>query len=458
MDNAKRVSLSFFKKKFLACRTYLASVPLVWRITVWHALFLILMFLLMSGLTLQLLSTWEEYEIRSELSREVTHISQFPQSYHSFSNDLYAILYSSHGDIVRGFLPSDFNKAAPFSLLTVESVQGNDFKYYYMDAPFRTPTFTGWVRGIVPATVAHRHMQSMIAALAIGGFSFILLAALGGYVLIYSGLKPIRTITKTARDIGHSEDFSKRIEKAPSSDEISQLTTTFNYMLDRLEQSLLREKQFTSDVSHELRTPISVIQAESDYGRNYIQSVEEAKESFQNIFNNCKNISSLITQLLELTRLGSYENIPMEPVNISDLLREIINEYEVLWLDKNLQISFEIDDNLVIDGNYILLRRAISNLLSNATKFTKSKIDIVLEKSANNHIKIAITDNGMGIAKENIPKLWNRFYQVDSSRNRNKGGGVGLGLYFVYMVTVFHKGHVAVNSEPNVATTFEIIL
>lgn len=458
MSNANKTSHSFYRKIISSCKNLINRIPLVWKITVWHAIFLILMFLLMSGLTLKLLATWEQYEIKTELTREVTRISQNPQSYHNFSNDTYAVLYSSHGEQVRGFLPNDFNPNAPLSLLTLSTTKGEHLKYYYMDAPFITPTFSGWVRGIIPAAIANRHMQSMIFALSVGGFCFILLAVLGGYILIYSGLKPIRTITKTARDIGHSEDFSKRLEDSPTSDEIGQLTVTFNYMLDRLEKSLMREKQFTSDVSHELRTPISVIQAESDFARNYVQTIDEAKESFQSIFKQCKNMSSLITQLLELTKLDSYENIPMESVNLSNLVYEIVNEYELLWLDKDLQISLDIADNIIINGNYILLRRAISNLLSNATKFTRSKINISLSKLDNGHIKFSVHDDGIGIAKENIPKLWNRFYQVDTSRNRHNDVGVGLGLHFVYMVTLFHNGQATVESNPGEYTTFNIIL
>lgn len=458
MKDAKGTSLSFIKKSLKFYYKEVSKLPLVWKITLWHSLLLLLMFVVMAFSSLQFLSAWEEYEIRTELSREVVHISNNPQSYHSFTDDLYTLLYSTNGDVVRGYLPKDFNPNARLSLSRVSTATFNGFKYYYMDAPYQTPSFTGWVRAIVPATVATRHMQSMTFALTISGIIFVTLASIGSYFLIYSGLKPLSKITKTARDIGKRESFNKRIELDTNSKEIANLTTTFNYMLDRLERSFMREKQFTSDVSHELRTPISVIQAESDYGRNYISSVDEAKESFESIFKQCKTMTSMLSQLLELTRLDSYESIQLEPLNLSELLHEILNEYNLLWADKHFEIDLNIEEGIEINGNYILLRRAIANLLNNATKFTKSKIIINLEKLSDGRSKLSITDNGPGICKEDQPKLWDRFYQVDSSRNRHKHEGVGLGLHFVHMITQYHQGEVYVESELDVATTFTVIL
>ena len=120
-------------------------------------------------------------------------------------------------------------------------------------------------------------------------------------------------MSKAARAIGETGDLSQRLPVGEGSDEIHQMGRTMNHMLDQIEDLMGREKRFTSDVSHELRTPIAVIMAESEFGKDYAENVEEAKKEMGRIFDQARHMNRMIGQLLELTRLGNKRSVPSRP-------------------------------------------------------------------------------------------------------------------------------------------------
>jgi len=156
----------------------------------------------------------------------------------------------------------------------------------------------------------------------------------GGYLIIRSSLKPVRDMTETAEAIAHSNDLSKRIYIEEGTDEVHKLGKIFNEMLETLENSSKRERQFSSDVSHELRTPISVVMAESEYGAKYTDSIEDAKESFEVIERQSKRMASMINQILELARLDSRLEIPKQEVKLSEKIKHTLEDYKILFDNK----------------------------------------------------------------------------------------------------------------------------
>ena len=271
-----------------------------------------------------------------------------------------------------------------------------------------------YVRGIVQISSGQTSWYLPFAIIA-GSPIIILIITYGGYLIIRSSLKPVREMIETAETISNSTDLSKRITIEDGKDEVHKLALVFNEMLESLERASMRERQFSSDVSHELRTPISVIMSESEYGTKYIDTVDEAKESFEVIERQSKRMTIMINQILEMARLDNRLEIPKEYFDLSSCLEETLEDYKKLFETKDIQLITNIEDNITLFGNQSLLIRLIDNLVSNALKYANSKIWISIAKR--NNIIIEVSDDGRGIADDEKAYIWDRFYKVDKSRS-----------------------------------------
>ena len=442
------------KRCWNSIETLLLRVPLVYKITSWYSIFLLLMIGLLATFVIQFTHILDQNEIRTDLQEAVIESASAPKKFKPFDDGIFLLVYTHDGVVLRGNVPDLFPKEAPpsFDAITEVSHQNRSFLYY--DAPIQHHHgMQGYIRGVVPMAFLDRKSNSMFFALLFGGILFVTVAAIGGYWIIQRGLKPVRTVTNLAAQISLKRDLSERIENIPESgDTIYQLASTFNHMLSSLEESSNREKRFNSDISHELRTPIAVIQAESDYARQYVASLEEAKESFQNIFVQSKGMADMVSQLLEIARLDSLTNIDKEPVPLSKVAEQLAHTDTRLSKEKHLTFTSHIDESIIVYGNQILLQQAMANLLDNAFKFAHTRVH--LEVSSGSTIHISVQDDGIGIPPESIPLIWDRLYQVDPSRTSKENKGLGLGLYFVQNVIQLHEGTLQVESTPDVKTTF----
>ena len=286
---------------------------------------------------------------------------------------------------------------------------------------------------------------------------FLILVTLGGYKIIKRSFAPVRAISEAARAIGETGDLSQRIPLDDSRDEIHQMGRTFNWMLGQIEELLEREKRFTSDVSHELRTPTAVIMAESEFGKDYTDNLEEAREEFQHIFQQSRRMSQLINQLLELSRLGNRKNLELVPVDLSRLVRETLEDYQKLPQAGKFRWEARIAPDLQVLGDEPLLNRILSNYLDNALKFTRTRIQVGLEE-AEGGVRLSITDDGNGLPREELDKIWNRLYQADPSRNKKQNTGLGLGLSFVAAAAKLMKGKAGAESQVGKGSTFWLFI
>ncbi len=433
---------------------FLSRVPLVYKITSWYSIFLLLMIGLLATFVIQFTHIWDQNEMRTDLQKEVIEAANNPKKYRPFDDGIFLLVYSHDGIVLRGNPPDQFPKNAPPSFDGITEVNQDSRSFLYYDAPIQHHSgIHSYIRGVVPMSFLDRKSSNMFLALLLGGILFVTIATIGGYWIIQRGLKPVRTVTSLAEQISLKRDLSERIENIPQSgDTMYQLASTFNHMLSSLEEASNREKRFNSDISHELRTPIAVIQAESDYARQYVSSLEEAKESFQNIFVQSKGMADMVSQLLEIARLDSLTNIDKVAVPLSEVATQLSLTYTRLCKEKGLRFSTHIDEGIVVHGNQILLQQAMANLLDNALKFAHHAIHF--EVSLGETIHIFVQDDGIGIPPESIPMIWDRLYQVDPSRTSKENKGLGLGLFFVQNVVQLHEGTLEVESTPEVRTVF----
>ncbi|MGF7440922.1 sensor histidine kinase [Campylobacter concisus] len=193
--------------------------------------------------------------------------------------------------------------------------------------------------------------------------------------------------------------------------------------------------------------------AESDYAVNYAQNLDEAKESLGVIARQSKKIALLIDQILELSRLESGKNLMLKRINLSSILQNSATDYGKLASAKGIKFSCEIAPNVEIRGDELMISRLVDNFLSNALKFTTSKIDLNLSVSKM-YALLSVKDDGVGISQKDSELIWNKFYQADSSRNKNLNTGSGLGLAIAANIAKIHGAKLGVKSDTGAGSEF----
>jgi len=258
-------------------------------------------------------------------------------------------------------------------------------------------------------------------------------------------LSPINRLINATKDMSVTK-FTKSIEVPKENDEIKELVVSFNAMIERLQEGIERLDRFNSDVSHELKTPLTVIQGEVELALRKTREPLEYQNSLSTIATQSKQIEHIVKQLLLLTKY-TKENIKesFEECLLDSLLIGVIDKFQIQLSEKNLQLDIQKIEPIVIQANPVLIESIFSNIIDNAIKYTpkERKITLWLYKDAKIHF--VVKDEGMGIDKEHIAKITERFYRVDSSRNK-KVDGFGLGLSIVKNSVLMHEGSLDIKS------------
>ncbi len=427
-------------------RSKIAKIPITIKITMWYTVFIVLLLAIIIFGSFFAINEVTDRVSKRDLVENVTKISNGRERFQTFDDGIYYALYNKNDEIISGAVPNKFNvKGISENIVSEYSV--DEEKYYYYDIKIKNSTSDAqYIRGVVSVSSVKKELQLLpIIFLIISPF-LIIIIIYGGYRIVKKSFKPINVMTATANSIKNSGNFSERIQLSNGKDEVHQLGIVFNEMLETLEASYNREKEFSSDVSHELRTPVSVILAESEYALKYSDNLEEAKNSFSVIERQSKRMSAMINQILELTRLDKVDKIETEKINFSEMLEKTLSDYNKLALQNNITLKMEIVDNIEIFADKILLGRVIDNLLLNAIKFTKSEI-LVLLKLENNKIIFSVEDNGLGIEDSEKQNIWKRFYKIDKSRTNTDNKSSGLGLSLVKKIVELHNAKINIENS-----------
>lgn len=273
---------------------------------------------------------------------------------------------------------------------------------------------------------------------------------LGGRILSQLILVPISSLTRTMEDIQKQGTFKRIAIESESNDELNKMATTFNHMIDLLEDNYKKQEQFVSDASHELKTPLTVIESYARmlkrWGNKRPEVLEEAVEA---IHSESVRMKDLTQQMLLLARDDSQLSLQIQKVDLVLMVKEAT---------KNLRNAYPRDfyvhsdlELLEIEGDSLKLKQVLFILLDNAIKYSSDGIDIVLSKNGG-IAKIAVTDYGIGIPKEDLDKVYDRFFRVDKARSRDTGGS-GLGLSIAKRIMMAHHGELNITSEEGKGTT-----
>ena len=277
-----------------------------------------------------------------------------------------------------------------------------------------------------------------------------------GVLLTRATLRPVDDMTKTMHQIT-SRNLKQRIEVPAVNDETKRLAETFNDMLVRLDKAFSFQEQLVQDVSHELRTPLTALKGKQEVALNRRRSSEEYEEILSVNLEEINKMNALVENLLTLTQLDRIEHeLKIQKVNLTGLTRTVLETARPLADDKGIKLTLLSSDEVMIDADEHQMGRAISNIIDNAVKYTPQNGQVAVRVVHNGaSAEITVNDTGIGIAKDDLSRVFDRFYRSEKSRT---SPGFGLGLSIVKAIVLAHKGTIKVDSEPNQGATFIISL
>ena len=415
--------------------------------------------------------------------------------FYSVSGDIYLSLYDENRYLLYGKIPYGFNadpELADGNLRVIQDAE-NRQEWYVYDLSFRLDgEHIVYVRGITSITEAETGFAVTVRFALILFPLLIVVTALIGYRFTRRTLLPVRRITETVQKIRADGDLSRRVgtsetgrkgtpetgrrgipdagndttmekfsgRRRENRDEIARLAETFDGMLGEMEEAFEREKRFTSDVAHELRTPVAVILAQCGECLRDETLPERQRQELEVIERKAREISDTIGSLLFLTRADQgRQALQREMVNIGELTRLAAAQEEFLAEERgqDVEIVCEMPEELWGFVDETLYIRMISNLISNAVFYGRKKGHVWISlREENGRIVGSVRDDGIGISREDLPHIWERFYRADSARS--EGNHSGLGLPLVQWIVEAHGGRIRVRSELGKGSEFTFIL
>jgi two-component system, OmpR family, heavy metal sensor histidine kinase CusS len=274
-----------------------------------------------------------------------------------------------------------------------------------------------------------------------------------GYQIARQGIRPVEEMAATARRIS-STHLGERILAEGYPFELASLAGTFNEMLDRLEDSFERISKFSADIAHDLRTPVNNIRGEAEVALARARTIDEYRDVLESSLEEAVRLSDLIGNLLFLARTESpLMHLRLERVDVAKLLDGVREYYEASAADSGISLSTRFGDEPVIaELDKTLMQRAVGNLVSNAVAHTQAGGWVVMATNSESAVvRIEVSDTGIGIPPEALPRVFDRFFRVDPSRSQ-ASGGTGLGLAIVQGIMQLHGGKVEIVSEPGKGT------
>ena len=291
--------------------------------------------------------------------------------------------------------------------------------------------------------------MGLAAIIAIG------LASVIGFAASRSLTRPLSKVTSTANDIRNGNLTART--GLTGDDEIGRLGETFDSMASELERDIKFEHRLTSDVAHELRTPLMAMQATVEAMQDGVMPA--SNENFEVVASEVRRLSRLVDAMLHLSRVENNNDFKTERTEMVYVVKSLVAMQEQLFADRDLRLRFDDkipSHELYADVNPDLIREAITNIMSNAMRYTPEGgwVIVTLDRNRTEMI-ISVRDTGIGIAKEDIPRIFSRFWRSDASRER-VSGGLGVGLALTKEIVDKHNGSINVESELGKGTTFTL--
>lgn len=362
-------------------------------------------------------------------------------------------------DAVSQFMPSILSSpVSPGSGGAFSLLQAGDQRWrVYVLTLHPTGTLSGYLEAVLPLGQLDSEMQDLRLFFPLLGLTGLALALLGSWAIAGRALRPIATMTQTARGITGSRDLSRRVETPPHPDELGKLAATFNAMLESIEMAYQAQQRFVADASHELRAPLTAIQGNLDLlNRHPMMPEAERAEALAEMTREADRLTRLVADLLALARADAGVPVRQGLVDLDAVVLEAFRcgrslaHGQILVLD-----PFE---PVQVTGDEDRLKQLLLILLDNALKYTPPGGQVTLGLARRETgVQITVQDTGGGIALGDLPHVFERFYRADPGRGRDPGG-TGLGLSIAQWITQQHHGSIELTSQPGQGTRAVVCL
>jgi len=301
-------------------------------------------------------------------------------------------------------------------------------------------------------------LRILLVILAVAYPLTLAVASFGGVFLAGRALSPIDRLTGLARRIS-AEDLSQRLDLKLPDDEVGRLARTFDEMIARLDAAFRRQREFTADASHELRTPLTAIKGQVEVALGKPRDADSYREVLQVVNEEVDRMIRLVGSLLTLARADAGQiPIASEAVNLPELVAAAVEQVRPAMERRDVELHLEPGAAVTLGADEDLLLQLLLNLLDNAGKYTPSGGRVTVGWAVGDgQAKVWVRDTGVGIAPEDLPHIFDRFYRVDKARSRAEGGS-GLGLSICRWIAVAHGGSISVESAPGEGTAFVVKL
>ena len=423
------------------------------RVTLWYTFFMILVFGITAVYLVSSSQRMSGRQMRERLVDTVTDaVSQVRFRYGEldaeeldfYKNGVSVFLYDTQGCLLAPKVTRGIQVDSLLEDQTIKTASSGRERWMIYDVYSEGEDAGFWVRGMISMTEYGQALGNLPILFGSALPLLAVLAALGGFRITRRAFRPVTQMAETARAIGTGSDLSQRIETDGRGDELNQLGDTMNEMLARLQASFEAERQFSSDVSHELRTPIAVIRSQCEFALSGQAGEEEKREAFEAVLKQSERMNSSVSQLLLLSRAENGKFVPeREPVELNVLCETVCEELEAMAAERQVKLAWNTEE-LQITGDETLLIRMVNNLVSNAIRYNRpgGSAEVSLRKRGK-YAVLTVRDTGIGIRREDLGQIFNRFYRADRSRSSE---GTGLGLSMAAWIARVHGGSIRAES------------
>jgi heavy metal sensor kinase len=286
----------------------------------------------------------------------------------------------------------------------------------------------------------------------------LIVAAFIGWFMARQALSGVEELTRTALNISNGGSLEERVTAIPRGDEIALLATTFNQMLDRIQNLVMGIKEMSDNIAHDLKSPVTRIRGIAEVTLTTETTLDDYKQMAASTIEECDRLLDMINTMLVISEAeAGIGKLKQEKVDLAEVIQNACELFSPLAEDKGITLECHVLGTCALLGDTRLIQRMIANLLDNAIKYTSrdGSVHITAQKQGEKSVTVSINDTGIGISKKDLPHIFERFYRGDPSRPRT---GNGLGLSLAQAIAQAHGGKIDVVSSPGQGSTFTITL
>lgn len=318
-----------------------------------------------------------------------------------------------------------------------------------------------YLRVGTPLTFVTKDVERLTSVLAPVGLIILLLAPLGGFLLAERAIDPLQNLIHLTERLRPSR-MEERIPLRGVGDELDQLAYKINQFLDQIADYIRRNRDFLANAAHELRSPLTAILSSVEVTLEKPRTPEEYEELLYSIDEECRHLSVLVNQLLQLAESeAGVSQFEKAPVLLNEIVERTVEMFGPVAEERGISLTSKCDPRVMAWGEGRQLRQLVTNLVDNAIKFTPAggAVTVRLRSLTDDRAELQVQDTGVGIPADDIPRIFERFYQVDRARRRGaEQRGNGLGLSICNAIIQNHLGHVNVTSRVGEGTTITVVL